>query len=708
MTKKPTEVFHFILLTVFFIISAVSFNYSQSTSQLEIEYVSPKPGSIYNASSENIIIKVDRKLDKIKSYNSLFDVSGSKSGKISGKILLSDNNTLIFKPYNKFIKGEIVTVNFSKDAYFYKKNTSNNSINFKIRDKEVKTHYAVQLFYKELGIKNPKKDITEISEDPIDSIPSNYPQMQILKFNDPSSGYIFMSVFGSTPYPSILISDNSGSPFYYQEKRNNCFDFKLQPNGKLTYFNDYAGKFYEINNNYQMVDSFQCGNGYETDIHELQILPDGHAFLLGIDPEIMDLSGIGGKSNATVLGSVIQELDQNKNVVFQWKSLDYVPVTDASDLINLTGDVVDYIHSNAICIDNDNNILLSSRHLSEVTKINIETGDIIWRLGGKENQFVFTNDPFKFSFQHDIRRISNGDITLMDNGNEHSPEFSRAVEYQLDEVNHTAALVWQYRNSPDYFSSAMGNVQRLPNGNTLIDWAKLGIITEVTPNKTKALEIKIDNQNFTYRAIKADWEPSIFNTNTDTLNFGTLGLNKMLSKNLMVSNNSNKALIVNDVYNSSHVFKTTNELPITLNPNSHTELNVVFQPNRVTDYFDTLRINSKSDTSLVSARVILIGSGTNPTDVSEENLITKYSLLQNYPNPFNPSTKIDFNLAKESKVQVTIYNLLGEKIKNLLNKTESAGKHSILFNAKNLDSGVYFYKLKAGNFVSVKKMILLK
>ncbi len=539
-------------------------------------------------------------------------------------------------------------------------------------------------------------------------LPSNYPQMQILKFNDPAPGYIFMSVFGSTPYPSNLISDNSSLPFYYQEKRSNCYDFKPQPNGKLTYFNNEADKFYELNNKYQMVDSFQCGNGYETDIHELQILPDGHAFLLGIDPEIMDLSGIGGKTDATVLGSVIQELDQNKNVIFQWKSLDYIPVTDASNLINLTGQVVDYIHSNAICIDNDNNIMLSSRHLSEVTKINNVTGDIIWRLGGKENQFTFTNDPFKFSFQHDIRRISNGDITLMDNGNEHSPEFSRAVEYQLDEVNHTATLVWQYRNSPDYFSSAMGNVERLSNGNTLIDWAKLGIITEVTPNKTKALEIKIEGQNFTYRAIKADWITSIFNTDVDTLNFGTVELNNIESKNVKVSNNSNKVLTINDIYNSNHVFKMTNELPVTLNPNSQTELNVVFQPNSVKDYYDTLRINSKSDTGLVSTRVILVGSGTNVTSVNQENIVTKYSLLQNYPNPFNPSTKIDYSLATESEVNLTIYNLLGERIKTLLNKTQSEGKHSVTFNAKNLESGVYFYKLKAGNFVCIKKMILLK
>jgi hypothetical protein len=91
----------------------------------------------------------------------------------------------------------------------------------------------------------------------------------------------------------------------------------------------------------------------------------------------------------------------------------------------------------------------------------------------------------------------------------------------------------------------------------------------------------------------------------------------------------------------------------------------------------------------------------------------RFALIQNYPNPFNPTTKISFNLAVDSKVSLTVYNLLGQEITKLANGNYSAGIHEVTFNATNLNSGVYFYRLTAtGNngqsFASVKKMILTK
>lgn len=92
----------------------------------------------------------------------------------------------------------------------------------------------------------------------------------------------------------------------------------------------------------------------------------------------------------------------------------------------------------------------------------------------------------------------------------------------------------------------------------------------------------------------------------------------------------------------------------------------------------------------------------------------KYSLLQNFPNPFNPSTKISFNLPSESKVTLKVLNILGQEVTTLLlNKNLAAGFHEINFNGRELNSGVYFYKLEAAgidgsNFSSIKKMILNK
>jgi len=92
-----------------------------------------------------------------------------------------------------------------------------------------------------------------------------------------------------------------------------------------------------------------------------------------------------------------------------------------------------------------------------------------------------------------------------------------------------------------------------------------------------------------------------------------------------------------------------------------------------------------------------------------------YSLQQNYPNPFNPVTIIRYNLPIKSQVELVVYNVLGESVTQLINEEKEAGRHSVEFNAADLPSGVYFYRLQAvptgrqaGSFVETKKMILLR
>jgi len=88
--------------------------------------------------------------------------------------------------------------------------------------------------------------------------------------------------------------------------------------------------------------------------------------------------------------------------------------------------------------------------------------------------------------------------------------------------------------------------------------------------------------------------------------------------------------------------------------------------------------------------------------------ITEYSLAQNYPNPFNPSTEINFSLEKSGNTILKVYNILGSEVATILDGFMEAGRHSVKFNAKDLTSGVYFYTIKAANFTSTKKMILIR
>ena len=91
-----------------------------------------------------------------------------------------------------------------------------------------------------------------------------------------------------------------------------------------------------------------------------------------------------------------------------------------------------------------------------------------------------------------------------------------------------------------------------------------------------------------------------------------------------------------------------------------------------------------------------------------EGIPTVYALYQNYPNPFNPSTTIRFDLPHAGRVVMKLFNVLGQEVRDIVNEERDAGRHSILFNAASMASGVYFYRIEAGKFVETRKFILLR
>ena len=103
-----------------------------------------------------------------------------------------------------------------------------------------------------------------------------------------------------------------------------------------------------------------------------------------------------------------------------------------------------------------------------------------------------------------------------------------------------------------------------------------------------------------------------------------------------------------------------------------------------------------------------IGDQTTVDLRDEQQIVSSYSLSQNYPNPFNPTTQINYSLPKSSFVSLKVYDVLGREVATLVNQTQNNGSYNISFNANNLASGVYFYKLEAGDFISIKKMLLVK
>jgi hypothetical protein len=493
------------------------------------EYIYPLHQSSFNPVATEIILRPGSQIDRsLLRQTDLISVMGSQSGSHEGHMILAtDNKTLIYKPDRLFIAGEQVDVfvngKLKNDrgqeippfTFYFNITTQNKPLNPYDYLKELNPGlYAMHSRAKVAGAEN-------------DTLPEDFPEFELAVTGQPADGYLFISPthFITNDGYNLMIT-NAGDLHYYQKITNGFpVDFKIQSNGMFSYGAVYetfafggGGKtqFYTMDNSFTVTDSFQMGNGYVADFHEFQLLPNGHALLLAYDLQQVDLSQIveGGHPGALVAGSVIQELDLEKNVIFQWRSWDHYDLKDS--YADLTQSLFDGIHINSLELDHDKNLLISTLALAEMTKINRQTGEIIWRMGGNNNQFTFINEsqenaPLYFMFQHDARRLSNGHILLFDGGDRERRPYSRVVEYQVDETSMTATKIWDYRHTPDILASTMGSAQRLDNGNTLIGWGMSSMTgnpaaTEVDAEGHVVLELTFKKLLFgSYRAMRFEW-----------------------------------------------------------------------------------------------------------------------------------------------------------------------------------------------------------
>lgn len=495
-------------LLFFILIFASSISYADN---INIIYHSPQPNAKNCTPSETIIFSVFEEINQSTIDNSFITVSGSISGPHPGVLFVStDKKTMIFKPSTPFSYSETVTVSINSGIKTIDGKTINQkSFSFNIRNPRTVVDFTNM---NSLETRIPYSNIDfKLFSIPYDFNPDTEPTANVITNINPSYGRIFISGFRTdavsyTPY--LTIYDNSGSLAFSKPGIGISVDFKKQLNGNYSFFSFLTEKFYILDPDFNYIDSVTCGNGYTTDLHELIVMENGNMLIMSYDTIEVDMSQIitGGQSNAIVAGLVIQELDKNKNVVYQWRSWEEMEITDGSHQ-DFTAAKIDYAHGNSIEPDWDGNLIISSRHLDEITKINRKTGKIMWRLGGKKNQFTFINDDIKFNYQHDARRVAPGRLLLFDNGNFHSPPFSRAVEYELDEVNLTAKLVWQFDHSKEIYGFAMGNAQRLSNGNTFIGWGfTQPNVTEVTPLGKIVYEMSFDPGYVSYRAFKYPYD----------------------------------------------------------------------------------------------------------------------------------------------------------------------------------------------------------
>lgn len=354
--------------------------------------------------------------------------------------------------------------------------------------------------------------------------------LKITTNTSPEPGFLLLAPncrVSPRPYGSYLGAYNvNGAVVKTGKTVNYPFEFKVFPDGRLGYSELVVFSGASVPAGVYIVDTLfaeqerleQKRTGYLTTQHDVHMLPNGHRLLLGAEDVTVDMSAVvpGGHPAANVVQAVIQELDVNGNVVVQWRALDHLPITDSYE--DLTAPAIRYCHNNALWVDDDGNWIVSMRHMSQVIKVNRLTGEVMWILGGKSNQFTIVGDhpdlaPTFFSYQHDARRLPNGNISLFDNGTQHTPQYSRGVEYQLDEVNKVARMVWEFRPQPDIYVSIQGGLQTLENGHRLLGWGSAAGtgspgVTEVDAEGNVVFEAYYPKQMFVYRATKVPTWPT--------------------------------------------------------------------------------------------------------------------------------------------------------------------------------------------------------
>jgi hypothetical protein len=340
--------------------------------------------------------------------------------------------------------------------------------------------------------------------------------------------------------------------------------------------------------------------------------------------------------------------------------------------------------------------------MDEITKINRQTGEIIWRLGGKRNQFEFINDPDGFNYQHDVRRLANGHITIFDNGNYHTPPYSRAIEYQLDEGLLKAEKVFEFRHNPDIHSGKLGNVQGLSTGNTIIGWGlHKTAVTEIRPDGTTVFELDFTDNVYSYRAFRFPWSgtarvPTLWADTSGTdpvLNFTHFGVSDVI-----------KFYIYEEQTSGWEKVDSTTQNKYMLSG---------LEP----DYAGRYRVSSLrqgSQESLPSDPVVIGMWHTDVLDYSGDEGVESFQLYQNYPNPFNSETVIKYYLPIASRISLEVTNVLGQQVLLLVDdEWRKAGLHEVAFDTGTLSSGVYFCRLLCRsdsyqNVLLVRKMVYIR
>jgi hypothetical protein len=308
------------------------------------------------------------------------------------------------------------------------------------------------------------------------SLPTDLPRYSA-GGSDPSPGYV---AFAAGMYGIVI--DNTGRVVWYHRFANGAgLSFMAQPTGRYVARppTPQAGDlepWVEVDPLGTVTRTLDCARDLPSRPHDLIGEPDGSYWIMCDETRVMNLTAVGGVRDARVTGTVVQHVSGEGTLLFEWNPFDHFAITDVDDA-ERTGTSVNWMHGNAIDFDADGSLLVSFRNLGEITKIDVSTGAVIWRLGGRRNQFTFLGTPMPaFARQHSVRSYAAGGVVILDNLGD--PAESRAEHYVIDDVTRTARLVQSHGSIPGVVTQIGGSVQPLPNGRTLVSFGTEGRVVE--------------------------------------------------------------------------------------------------------------------------------------------------------------------------------------------------------------------------------------
>jgi hypothetical protein len=269
----------------------------------------------------------------------------------------------------------------------------------------------------------------------------------------------------------------------------------------------------------QQIATVKPAGGYMPDFHEFLITPWNTALILADTIGTANLTSLGLSAHQQVMDGVVQEIDiKTGKLLFQWDSASHVPYSDSHAPLPPPGQPWDWFHINAVHLDTDGNLLISSRFTWTIYKVNLRTGAIMWRLGGKHSTFDLKAAPGQkldsageiFAFQHDPEAVGGHVYTVFDDESDGQSALyssSRAVTISLDLATRTATLIKSVNQPEGLTAAATGSAQTTRNGDLFVSWGGLSYFSEFSPSGKLLFNAKLPDGVSTYRAYRLPWSP---------------------------------------------------------------------------------------------------------------------------------------------------------------------------------------------------------